>query len=248
MVAVGGGKLGPTICWGGKLGMEKLWMHWADHRPGGLPSPCRPGQHPPPWRLQHQVVVVLHVVVVVVVVVPLASMPVEIQTGQIGHWHWFDMIFSSSVTIVLLAYETSDQQPTNCLFCVLQARPQRDPAPQSSISLPFNPESFQPTLMTGQCQTNIKYQSIKRTLLTVFAGTPRADDNFVWLFFKRFYGDSGQTQQVYQMTTEFCSSWWSWHLGDMGAVLLAVAHIRILLPPDFFWKDYQIRFCSAQPQ
>ena len=113
MVAVGGGKLGPTICWGGKLGMEKLWMHWADHRPGGLPSPCRPGQHPPPWRLQHQVVVVLHVVVVVVVVVPLASMPVEIQTGQIGHWHWFDMIFSSSVTIVSLAYETLWHQTNN---------------------------------------------------------------------------------------------------------------------------------------
>ena len=63
--------------------------------------------------------------------------------------------------------------------------------------------------------------------------------------------DSAQTQQVYQMTTEFCSSWCSWHLGDTGSVLLAaaaVAHIRILLPADFFWKDYQIRFCSAEPQ
>ena len=63
-----------------------------------------------------------------------------------------------------------------------------------------------------------------------------------------FNADSAQAQQVYQMTTEFCSSWCSWHLGDRGAALLAVAHIRILPPADFFWKDHQIRFCSAEPQ
>ena len=52
-----------------------------------------------------------------------------------------------------------------------------------------------------------------------------------------FNADSAQTQQVYQMTSEFCSSWCSWHLGDRGSATLAAAtraHIRIAVTRRLF--------------
>ena len=41
----GGGKLGGTISWAGKVGRKKMVLHRGDHRAGGLPSQSLPGQH-----------------------------------------------------------------------------------------------------------------------------------------------------------------------------------------------------------
>ena len=66
-----------------------------------------------------------------------------------------------------------------------------------------------------------------------------------------FNADSAQTQQVYQMTSEFCSSWCSWHLGDRGqchsGCCYSGTHPHSCYPPTFSGKTIKSVFAPLSP-